>query len=107
VSPQPRAELAARAEQDLDAIWRYVAGGSGRERADALIRRIAATARIYAERPLAGRAYPELGADVRAFGVHLYLVFYRPEPWGIAIVRVIHGRCDIALAWTDDPSNGS
>ncbi len=102
----PYATLTARAERDLDEAWRWIARESGRERADALVREVSEAANLFASRPLAGRAHPELGQDVRSCLVRPYLVFYQPKPWGLEVVRVLHTRRDREKAWSDDVRAG-
>jgi toxin ParE1/3/4 len=97
----PYTTLTARAERDLDEAWKWIARESGRERADALVREVAAMANLFASRPLAGRAHPELGEDIRSCLVRPYLVFYRPTPWGLEVVRVLHTRRDRKKAWRE------
>jgi toxin ParE1/3/4 len=103
----PRPTLAARAESDLDDIWRWIADESGPERADAFMRQIKATTDLFAGRPLAGRPQPELGAEIRSFLVRPYLIYYRPRPWGLEIVRVLYTRRDRDTAWRDQQYTGS
>ena len=50
---------------------------------------------MLAQHPLAGEARPELGANLRAFPVGNYIIFYRPDSDGIEVVRVLHGARDI------------
>jgi len=51
--------------------------------------------------PAAGRDRSELRAQLRSFGVHPYLVFYRIDEQvrNVNIVRILHGRMDFD---TDD-----
>ena len=78
----------ARAETDLDDIWLFVAADNMRA-ADALIDSIAESASRLAEHPLMGRARPELAAALRSFPEGRYVLFYRPVPTGIELVRVL------------------
>ena len=48
----------------------------------------------YAEHPLVGEMEPRLGASVRRFTHKRWIIFYRPEPLGIGIVRVVDGARD-------------
>ena len=45
--------------------------------------------------PLAGRERPELRNDLRSFPIGNYIIFYRPLPDGVQVVRVMNGRQDI------------
>jgi toxin ParE1/3/4 len=79
---------------DVTAIWAFIADDNARA-ADALIDRIDKTTDMLADTPLAGRARPELGLELRSFPVGSYVIFYVPVPDGIEIVRVMNGRQDI------------
>jgi toxin ParE1/3/4 len=48
-----------------------------------------------AQRPLMGRARPELAPDLRSFVVGNYVLFHRPLSDGILLVPVLHGSRDI------------
>lgn len=56
-----------------------------------LLDRIDAQLAVLAERPLLGRARPELGVALRSFALRPYLILYRPLADGIEVVRVLHG----------------
>lgn len=47
------------------------------------------------DNPLAGRARPELAADMRSFPVSNIVLFYRPLIDGIVLVRVLSSYQDI------------
>jgi toxin ParE1/3/4 len=96
-----RTIIAPRALRDLRAIRRWLAREAGKPTADALLARVPARARIYAERPMAGRDESLLEPSVRSFVVPPYIVYYRPGADGIALVRVIHGARDIPRAWRE------
>ena len=102
---QPRLTVTTRAERDLDEAWQRIAAQSGPEQADAFVRRIAATAELYAGRPTAGRPEPALGAGLRSFLVRPYLAYYLPRSGRIEIIRVLHTRCNREAAWRDDDSS--
>ncbi len=49
-----------------------------------------------AERPMLGRARPELGEDVRSLIGNRYFIFYRARATGgVSILRIIHQSQDI------------
>ncbi|MDA0590234.1 MAG: type II toxin-antitoxin system RelE/ParE family toxin [Planctomycetota bacterium] len=50
---------------------------------------------LYAGQPEMGSLYPGLDGDARFFLVQPYVVFYRPLPDGIVILRIIYGTRDI------------
>ena len=95
--------VSRRAQRDLRAIRAYVRQESGRDRANALVQRVLAVCRLYADQPRAGWLHEELAVGVRACRCGPYLVFYRPRADGIDILRVLHGRRDIAAQWQDEP----
>jgi toxin ParE1/3/4 len=91
----PRAILRRpRARLDLIEVWSYVAGDS-EAAADRLLDRIESALAMLSETPFAGRARPELAADLRSFPVGNYVLFYRPLSVGIELVRVLSGYRDI------------
>jgi toxin ParE1/3/4 len=89
-----RARTSPRTEDDLHAIWRYVAS-KNTGAADRLLDRIEATFDKLARSPLSGRARPDLAATLRSFPVGSYVIFYVPAPHGITVVRVMHSKRDI------------
>ncbi len=95
--------VSRRAQRDLRAIRTYVRRESGGARANALVERIFAVSQLYADQPRAGWSHQELAEGVRTFRCGSYLVFYRPRAYGIDLLRVLHGRRDIAAEWQDEP----
>lgn len=83
-----------RARLDLIDIWTFIADDN-EPAADALLDRIELALTMLRDNPLAGRARPELGRDIRSFAVANYVLFYRPMPDGVDLARVLHGRQDI------------
>lgn len=87
-----------QAERDLDSIGDYAA-----ERSDSLdtayrvLDAIEETIQFVAKHPNAGQARPDLDGTVCHFPVkaYNYVVFYRPSPGGIELVRVLHGSRDV------------
>jgi toxin ParE1/3/4 len=85
-----RIDFRPKALGDLDDIWDHVAP-ENMQAAERLLDAIEAKLELLAERPLLGRARPELGADLRSFAHRPYLIFYRPLADGIEVLRVLHG----------------
>lgn len=83
-----------RARIDLIEIWSFIADDSEVE-ADTFLDRIEHTLMMLRDNPLAGRARPELGRELRSFAVGNYVMFYRPLADGIDLVRALNGRKDI------------
>ena len=84
----------ARAEQDLEEIWFYVAVDNVGA-ADALLDEFENSVRLLATQPKMGRAREELASGLRSFPVRRYVVFYRPLVDGIEVVRVLLGARDV------------
>ena len=89
-----RVRKTALAEQDLEEIWLYTAADNI-VAADALLDRLVATSAVLASNAELGRARPEIHEGLRSFPVGNYILFYRPEPGGIELTRVLHGARDI------------
>ncbi|SFL54447.1 type II toxin-antitoxin system RelE/ParE family toxin [Methylobacterium pseudosasicola] len=75
-----------RAEKDLVEIWAYIAQDD--VRAAGLVDQIQAKLVLVADRPLIGRARPELAEALRSIAVGNYVLFYQPTPAGIDLVRI-------------------
>jgi len=90
------------ANRDLVEIFRHYARGAGIQVADRFFAQAEATFARLATMPGTGTRYePDepLHADLRYCPVsrfRKYLVFYRPVPGGIEVLRVLHGARDIA-----------
>ena len=82
------------AEDDARAIWRWIAADSPRA-ANGMFDRFEAISSMLAEHPAAGRARGELASDLRSFPAGPYIIFFRPAPYGVEIVRILDGRRDI------------
>ena len=91
-TPQARLDLIDAAlyiaEDDPDAADRFL---------DAITKTMARLAR----HPMLGRTRPELAPDLRSFPHRQYVIFYRPVPSGIEVVRVLHGSRDILPLFED------
>ena len=83
-----------RARQDLIEIWHYIHADNPAA-ADRMLERFEAALVKLRDMPLSGRARPELAADLRSRPVRSYILFYKPVPAGIELVRVISGYRDI------------
>lgn len=49
--------------------------------------------------PDMGRKREEIAIDVRSFPVASHIVFYTPRRGGITVVRLLHSRMDVELAF--------
>ena len=79
---------------DVAEIWDYIADDS-EARANAFINTIDQKFKNLSEAPHMGRSRDELGEGMRSFPVSRYIIFYRPLPDGVEIVRVLHSARDI------------
>ena len=86
----PSVTRTAEAEEDLIAIWLYVAADDS-DAADRLLDRVDEACAQLAEFPDMGTSYDEIRPGLRLFAVRNYLILYRRIDPGIEIVRVIHG----------------
>lgn len=90
-----RSRAAAR---DLGQIWDYIAEDDPAA-ADRVLSRIEDRAGVHADFPQSGSLRSELGASVRSFAVGNYVVFYRPIPGGIRLLRILNAARDIRKAF--------
>ena len=86
----PGVTRTAEAEEDLIAIWVYVAADDP-DAADRLLDRVDKACAQLAEFPDMGTSHDEIRPGLRLFAVRNYLILYRRIDSGIEIVRVIHG----------------
>jgi toxin ParE1/3/4 len=87
-----RIRRSRRAKADVLSIGRRIAKQSqSRATAYRFLDKIDKKIRFLAQYPLAGEARPDLAAEVRAFPVGSYVIFYRPSDDGIEVLRVLHG----------------
>lgn len=85
-----------RADEDLTEIYRYTRRTWGRAQAEHYIRRLEQRFRALADSPLSGIAREDLQPEGLRSLVHgSHVVFYQQQPYGVLIVRVLHGRQDV------------
>jgi toxin ParE1/3/4 len=95
-----------RADEDLKEVYRYTRRMWGRAQAVRYIRGLEQRFKALADNPLAGIAREELQpAGLRSFVHGSHVVFYQQQPYGVLIVRVLHGRQDVRthLGSTEEP----
>jgi toxin ParE1/3/4 len=90
-----------RAKSDLVEIWGYIADDS-EAHADAFIETVDQKFHVLAGRPNMGRLRDELADGLHSFPVGRYVIFYRPIPEGIEVVRVLHGARDLDTIFHPD-----
>jgi toxin ParE1/3/4 len=84
------------AEQDLLAIWEYIAQDSPAA-ADRLLVRFNNRFGQLLQVPLVGESQDRFRAGLRSVVEGSYIVFYEPRPGEILIYRILHG----ARRWED------
>jgi toxin ParE1/3/4 len=90
-----RLTITAHARTDLQEIHSYIAKDNP-EAARHFVEKLRAKARQLSETPGMGRSRGEdLRPGLLSFPVGQYILFYREQPDGIVLVRVIHGSRDI------------
>ncbi|WP_085124204.1 type II toxin-antitoxin system RelE/ParE family toxin [Tistlia consotensis] len=82
-------------DEDLLAIWLHIARDDIAA-ADRMIERIERRWRQLAEQPLSGTPRDDVAAGLRHLVVGSYLVLYRASGNVVQVVRVLHGRRDLA-----------
>lgn len=89
-----RIKRTAKAEEDLIAIWCYIAADN-EAAADRLLDRLNRRWELLSTQPHSGMSRSDIGDGIRYVVVGEYLTFYRVDAGDIAILRVMHGRRDI------------
>lgn len=90
----PTVTLRPRARIDIAEIWEYIAEDS-EVQADAFIDRFDGQFRLMAQQPGLGRMRSELLPELRSLPFEKYVIFDRPTPGGIEIVRLLHSARDV------------
>jgi len=96
-----RATFAPAAEGDLTEIYTFIARDN-RAAAWATIALLEQEASTLAATPGIGRAREELQPGLRSLAVGNHVIFYRPGPDGIEVVRVLHGKRDIETIFEEE-----
>lgn len=82
------------AEGDLVAILEYGARRWGSAEALAFAFSFEAAYDVLASHPMSGRARPELGADIRSWLHHGYILYHRFDGHCVEIIRILHASAD-------------
>ena len=96
--------ISAHARADLQEIHVYIAKDNP-EAARRLLERLRARARALSEMPGMGRSREDLRPGLFSFPIGRYVLFYCPQPCGIVLVRVLHGRRNVPALF-DSPEPG-
>jgi len=86
--------LSPEAQEDIDAIWDYIAQDDP-SAAERFIHRLTGKFSLLTQQPRSGRPCEELAPSLRCFPVKNYIIFYRIAPEALEIVRILHGARDI------------
>ena len=94
--PQPPYRLTRQAAADLRDIYRYTRRRWGKAQAERYASQLQQCCTMLATRPHAGRKRDELQLpDLHSFVQGSHVIFYQPQPYGVLIVRILHGTQDV------------
>ena len=94
--PQPLYRLTRQAAADLRDIYRYTKRRWGKAQAERYASQLQQCCTMLATRPHAGRKRDELQPpDLHSFVQGSHVIFYQPQPYGVLIVRILHGTQDV------------
>ena len=85
--------LSHLADGDLDQIRDYIRRDNPAA-ADRVLEQLFETLESLANQPEMGERRDDLGANLRAFVVRPYVIFYHPAADGIHVARIVHGARD-------------
>jgi toxin ParE1/3/4 len=85
-----RARVSKEAEEDIDQIAAYTTNVWGWRQVDLYLAKLEESFQLLAQNPSIGRSCDAILAGLQRFEVGKHVVFYRTEPRGIRILRVLH-----------------
>jgi toxin ParE1/3/4 len=97
---EPR--LTDRARADLGEIWFETAHRRDEASADRMTSKILEACRAHARFPETGQSREDLAHGLRSFPVAPFVIFFRPLPDTIEVLRVLHGRRDVGRILRED-----
>jgi toxin ParE1/3/4 len=87
-----RIERLPQAVEDILAIWDHIAlENFNRDAADRMLVRLNEVLQLLSQQPEMGTTQDRLNPGLRSFSVGEYVLFYRPLPDGVRLIRVLHG----------------
>lgn len=89
-----RFRLSKKADLDLQDIFRYSERQWGYAQAEIYIRRLVGSFTDLAGEKKRGRLCDHIRPNVFSFAHAAHVIFYRHTPYGIFVVRVLHGAMD-------------
>ncbi|KPP80441.1 MAG: type II toxin-antitoxin system toxin component ParE1 [Oceanicaulis sp. HLUCCA04] len=84
--------LSPAAITDLEGIWHDTCSDWSEQQADAYIGQLFDAFAAMAEFPLAGKAADDIRLGYRRQRCGSHVIFYRPQDFGVEIVRILHGQ---------------
>ena len=84
------ASISREAEADIDRIAAYTTDTWGWVQTDRYLGQLEDSFQLLANNPSMGRSCDAIWEGLHRFEVGKYVVFYRTEPDGICVVRVLH-----------------
>jgi len=87
--------LSESARSDIDDIFNYISARNPYA-ADRWADEIRDRLILLATQPMTGLLVEHRELETRRIAYRNWLVFYRPEPRGVLVLRVLHGRRDLA-----------
>ncbi len=88
--------LSPRAQRDLDAIFDYTVAHWDLPQAMRYTDLIEAACAELAKAPQQAQGCANIRPDYRRRGVEQHVVYFRPTCYGIAVIRILHQRMDVA-----------
>ncbi len=86
--------LSPAAEDDLDGIFDYTVQQWGLEQAVHYTQLIEQTCTALAEARLPAQDMSHVRPGYWRYRVERHAIYFRVEPYGIAVIRILHGRMD-------------
>lgn len=98
-----RLRISPEADDDIAAITRYSAETWGTRQMEAYADRLYATLDELTHFPGMGRARDEVSPGLRSYPIGQHVAFYRATDDELIVVRIVHGRRDIASEFKGHP----
>ena len=87
--------LSEKALEDLKSIGRYTQKTWGREQRNKYLSKLDESFHILSKQPQLGTARDDIRKGYRVYHVGRHLIFYRPQPTKIQIIRILHDRMNV------------
>lgn len=86
--------LSPAAERDLEGIWKYTRRERGLDQAERYTDSLTTAFQVLAESPKSAPACNHIRQGYCRCNVEQHMIYFRITDYGIAIIRVLHGRMD-------------